>query len=119
MKLSKSKRQHLRKCADEHSQKFLELNFPVDELLDFVDSLQCDHDDLKSKLTTERKLVAALSNLQIAITNLTTAVDNAVTALGAPPVTGVPEADVQAAADAVTVQTGRLVTATPPPPAPS
>lgn len=117
MKLSKSKRQHIRKKAAQHQEQLTLMEISVDELLETVEELEDAQDELKSKRKHERTLMAAIDNLNSAIVNLTLAVDNAVAALGTP-TTGVPEADVQAAADAVTAQTTRLVTATPTTPAP-
>lgn len=58
--------------------------------------------------------MAALENLSNAVVALTQSVDAAVTVLSTPP--AATEAQVQAAADAVAVQTTRLTSATPPPP---
>lgn len=71
------------------------------------------------ELTKEKKHMAkSLDNLTAAIGKLTTSVDAAVAKLGTPP-TGVPEADVQAAADAVNAQSARLDTAVSPTPPPA
>jgi hypothetical protein len=56
-----------------------------------------------------QRMANALENLTAAVTKLTSSVDAAVAKITAPPVvTGVAEADVQAAADAVAVQSARL-----------
>lgn len=68
------------------------------------------------KIAKELKNMAiSLDNLNAAIVDLTTSVDAVVVALGTP---GVPEVDVQLAADAVVVQTARLNAALPTPPVP-
>lgn len=54
--------------------------------------------------------MAAIDNLAGAVEKLTASVDRAVEKLGQP--SGVPEADVQAAADAVAAQADRLDSAT-------
>jgi hypothetical protein len=56
-------------------------------------------------------MAKAIENLTDAVNKLTVSVDAAVAKIGAP---GVPEADVQAAADAVNLQTAKLDSATNP-----
>jgi len=62
-----------------------------------------------------KKFMAAFDNLTQAITDLTAAVDKLPTT---PATGGATEAQVQAAADAVNVQTARIVASVTPPPVP-
>lgn len=117
MSLPKSKRHHLRKRADENRAQLQQMGFDLDILLDALEACETDRDDLKRQIKIERIFMSALANLTSAIGSLTVAVDNITAAISTPP-TGVPEADVQNAADAVAVQTARLVAATPVPPPP-
>lgn len=64
------------------------------------------------------KLMSALNSLNQNITDLTAAVDR-IPQVGTPPVGGATEAQVQTAADAVAVQTGRIVALTTPPATPA
>ena len=61
-------------------------------------------------------MAKSIDNLTAAVSRLTTSVDAAVAKLGT---TGVPEADVQAAADTVNAQSARLDAAVNPPPTPT
>lgn len=72
------------------------------------------------EIIQQLKIMSAINNLTSAVSRLTSGVDAvaAVLAAGATTPPGVPEADVQAAADAVNAQAARLETAVTPPVAP-
>jgi hypothetical protein len=75
------------------------------------------HDEFRA-LRREIKLVSlALDNLNKAVSDNTAAI-NAAIAAGIGGATGVPEADVQKATDAINASTATLVAATPPPTVP-
>lgn len=62
-----------------------------------------------------KNMAVSLDNLNAAIVDLTAAVDAVIVVIGTP---GVPEVDVQLAADAVLVQTARINAVLPTPPVP-
>lgn len=64
------------------------------------------------ELERHRQIMSALENLNESITKLTASVDRVIVAFG----TAVPEASVQAAADAVNAQVVKLDAIAPPPP---
>lgn len=67
---------------------------------------------------TKEQIMAAIDNLNTAVTALTVSVDAAVAKLGTVP-GGATDAQVQAAADAVTAQSVKLDSAVTPPPVPA